>query len=153
MNLIHSNERSTCCSLPFVPTHFWLIIALLTRVCYHMQSVNHGSYGGETKPLINETSGDSRRYRYHVLQNTSARYSWKKFSPKKTRPLEFISWLIRGVSSQVSLSEDDIDENFRKLAQMLMLLREYEARFGLPEDGDAKDQQWVLRELCCHLYA
>ncbi len=104
----------------------------------------------ETKPL-NEKSSFGRRY--HVIQNAPAKYSWKKFSPKKTRPLEFLHWLARGFSNQVTLSNEDVDENFRKLARMLLLLREYEARFGLPEEGDAKDQQWVLRELCCHLYA
>lgn len=105
---------------------------------------------GETKPL-NEKSTIGRRY--HVVQNAHVGYSWKKFSPNKAKPLEFLHWLVRGFSNQVTLSDDDLDENFRKLARMLLLLREYEARFGLPEQGGAKDQQWVLRELCCHLYA
>jgi uncharacterized membrane protein YjjP (DUF1212 family) len=92
--------------------------------------------------------------RYRVLNDTPARYSWRKFSPNKNKhPLEFLGWLVRGFSNGVTLSDSEVEENFRKLARMLLLLREYEARFGLPENGGSKDQHYVLQELCCQLYA
>jgi uncharacterized membrane protein YjjP (DUF1212 family) len=36
---------------------------------------------------------------------------------------------------------------------MLLLLKEYESRFGMPDGGGPKDQQFVLTELCARLYA
>jgi uncharacterized membrane protein YjjP (DUF1212 family) len=70
-----------------------------------------------------------------------------------TNPLEFLNWLVRGFSHQAELSSSEVEENFGKLARMLLLLREYEERFGLPEMGGSKDQQFVLQELCYNLYA
>jgi uncharacterized membrane protein YjjP (DUF1212 family) len=84
-------------------------------------------------------------------ESPAPRYDWRTFSPDGV--VAFLPWLVRGFSSAAQLSDEEVEENFRSLARMLMLLREYEARFGMPEVGGAKDQQWVLQELCIQLYA
>ena len=44
-------------------------------------------------------------------------------------------------------SDDEVQDNLNSLARMLSLLREYQERFGMPEVGGGKDQEYILREV------
>jgi len=49
--------------------------------------------------------------------------------------------------------EDEFVANLESLAQLLLYLREYLEKYGMPEKGGGKDQEYVLREVCKDLYA
>ena len=91
--------------------------------------------------------------RFSVIRDSRPKYHWKRFAPTSDGACSFFSWLVRGFSPQAELSDEEVHERFCKLARTLMLLREYETRFGMPEVGGPRDQQWVLKELCKQLYS
>jgi len=80
-------------------------------------------------------------------------YDWREHW-KGGNIFRFIRWLSTGaVAAEVSKqSDDEIQEQLCNLARMLLLLREYQDRFGLPEQGGPKDQEYVLREVVKDLY-
>lgn len=79
-------------------------------------------------------------------------YQWQKHAPKGV--LKFLKWLVTGFSHGVALApEDDSKEKMSNLARTLTLLRMYEAKWGMPNGGSKKEQEWVLEELCKRLYA
>ena len=52
-------------------------------------------------------------------------------------------------------TDDEVQESVNSLAHLLMLLREYHERFGMPAQGGPKDQEYVLREVAkdlCSLF-
>jgi len=69
--------------------------------------------------------------------------------------LAFFRWLLNGYSPimEVEQTDEEIQGNLTSLARMLVLLREYLDRFGMPDDGGPKDQEYVLREVTKDLYA
>jgi len=80
-------------------------------------------------------------------------YDWREHW-KGGNIFRFIRWLATGaVAADVNKqSDDEIQEQLCDLARMLLLLREYHDRFGLPEQGGPKDQEYVLREVAKDLY-
>ena len=62
--------------------------------------------------------------------------------------------LIRGVDeAKAAQTDEDIRQNLRSLARLLVLLREYYDRYGMPQAGGPKDQEYVLKEVIKDLYA
>lgn len=49
-------------------------------------------------------------------------------------------------------TDEKLQSNLKSLAQMLLLLREYKSRYGIPEHGGPRDQEFVLREINKDLY-
>lgn len=102
------------------------------------------------------------------LEDSPPAYDYRKHIPRGTRnPIQFARWLATGAVAASSpddeeggttaapsgLSTSEVDENTRRAARMLSLLREYQRRFGLPDGGGPADEQWVLVELCRGLYS
>ena len=56
-------------------------------------------------------------------------------------------------SDVLQAQEEAVKQDFRELARMLTLLREYQTRFGMPNNGGAGTVALVLQELCKRLYA
>lgn len=121
------------------------------------QSINMGelehvlSYSSSSDQVLDDDDDDL----YHgssIIRDERRAYPWKKFIPS-LNPVRFCSWLMKGFSPDSELSKSEVDNNIVKTARMLSLLREYEERFGIPERGGAKEQLWVLTELCTRLYA
>ena len=77
-------------------------------------------------------------------------YNWKEFAPEGC--WDFFRWLAVGASPKTSQTDEQLQLNLACLARLLMLLREYEERFGMPEQGGPRDQEDVLREVCKDLY-
>lgn len=57
-----------------------------------------------------------------------------------------------GIAEQKQ-SDEALQSNTKSLARMLLLLRNYESRFGIPDRGGPKDQQLVLKAINKELYA
>ena len=77
----------------------------------------------------------------------SCHYDWREFW-KGGGVLKFCRWLATGMAPEnYKQSDDEIQENLNSLARMLSLLREYQERFGMPDIGGGKDQEYVLREV------
>lgn len=79
-------------------------------------------------------------------------YDWHEFW-KGGNWWRFVRWLATGIADGAKQSDEEIQENLDSLARMLHLLREYYDRFGMPEQGGPKDQEYVLREVAKDLYA
>jgi len=74
-------------------------------------------------------------------------YDWREFW-KGGGFLKFCRWLATGAAPEnYKQSDDEVQENLNSLARMLSLLREYQERFGMPEVGGGKDQEYILREV------
>ena len=102
-----------------------------------------------------------------VLRSLTAshrRYQWRKFAPSwKQGPAKFLGWLITGHHSKASINtpltitdNDDeeegegsatasIKEKINNLARTLYLLREYEAKFGMPSEGARRNRRGCWR--------
>lgn len=82
----------------------------------------------------------------------SCHYDWREFW-KGGGVSQFIRWLATGMTPEnYKMTDDEVQENLNSLARMLSLLREYHERFGMPEVGGYKDQEYVLREVTKDLY-
>lgn len=80
-------------------------------------------------------------------------YNWRTFWTGGS-PLAFLRWLRAGYDEHSSKqSDDEMRHNLRKLARLILLLREYYETYGMPEDGGPKDQEFVLREVTKDLYS
>ena len=79
-------------------------------------------------------------------------YDWTEFAPSRKNPLKFIKWLMEGGAAQKQ-TDEALQKNLCSVARLLFLLREYQDRFGMPEMGGPKDQEFVLQEVCTDLYA
>lgn len=80
-------------------------------------------------------------------------YDWKLYSPSDGGVLHFVRWLMVGGSAYAKQSDHVLQANLESLARCLLLLREYESRFGIPEKGGVRDQEYVIREVYKDLYA
>jgi hypothetical protein len=78
-------------------------------------------------------------------------YDWRE-DWKGGGILKFMRWLATGAGGSSKQNDDEIQENLNSLARLLSLLREYHDRFGMPEKGGPKDQEYVLREVTRDLY-
>ena len=87
-----------------------------------------------------------------IIRDARKGYNWWKFVPSSLNPKVLCTWLMTGFSSQTELPDEVVERNTTKLARMLMLLREYEENYGIPEIGGTREQLWVLTELCTRLY-
>lgn len=67
--------------------------------------------------------------------------------------LRFTRWLATGIAVGLKQTDDEIQESINSLARLLMLLREYHERFGMPDQGGPKDQEYVLRQVAKDLCA
>ena len=107
----------------------------------------------EVGQQANESTDTNGSHRASALLDARPAYDYRKFSPTGCGVADFAKWLVGGVAPNgARLSDDEVRENTRQAARMLSLLREYERRFGMPENGDSADQQWVLTELARGLY-
>ena len=90
---------------------------------------------------------------FSSLSESHHEYNWRMFAPKQGVG-KFLKWLITGHAiSPPALSEQEAKEKIDNLARALSLLRDYEAKFGMPNGGSKKEQEWVLEELCKGLYS
>jgi len=79
-------------------------------------------------------------------------YQWRMFAPKGVG--KFLKWLITGHAiAPPPNTEQESKDKIDNLARTLSLLRDYEAKFGMPNGGSKKEQEWVLEELCKKLFA
>jgi uncharacterized membrane protein YjjP (DUF1212 family) len=80
-------------------------------------------------------------------------YNWKEFLPKKQGKLKMIRWFITGSSMHVTQSEEKMRQNLRSLARLLILLRQYEDTYGIPDFAGPQVQRDVLETITKDLYA
>jgi len=80
-------------------------------------------------------------------------YNWQTYRPDDDSWLHFVRWVIAGEARYVHVSDAALFESLSSLARCLVLLRSYQTRFGMPENGDLRDQEYVLRECVKDLYA
>jgi uncharacterized membrane protein YjjP (DUF1212 family) len=89
-------------------------------------------------------------------------HSSKNSALVTSKPKAMIRWS-EGIVSSLSKSslfgldppkqtDEALQSNLKSLARMLLLLREYKSRFGIPEQGGPRDQEFVLREINKDLY-
>lgn len=101
----------------------------------------------QTLLMMSKLRSQRNLYSQHDL------YDWTEFAPApKQHPLKFIKWLVEGVSSKRE-SDEALQHNLSGVARLLVLLREYQDRFGMPEVGSPRDQEFVLQDICIDLYA
>eukprot|EP00529_Nitzschia_sp_RCC80_P017883 CAMPEP_0113477524 /NCGR_PEP_ID=MMETSP0014_2-20120614/20253_1 /TAXON_ID=2857 /ORGANISM="Nitzschia sp." /LENGTH=833 /DNA_ID=CAMNT_0000370623 /DNA_START=29 /DNA_END=2531 /DNA_ORIENTATION=+ /assembly_acc=CAM_ASM_000159 len=108
-----------------------------------------------------ETVGESTRAALNQLEEAveeayagyeeRRHYNWKEFW-KGGNCKDFLQWIVTGQPS-AEQSTDEIQENLNSLARMIVLLNEYRDLYGVPKQGGARDQMYVLREVMRDLYA
>lgn len=90
----------------------------------------------QTLLMMSKLRSQRNLYSQHDL------YDWTEFAPApKQHPLKFIKWLVEGVSSKRE-SDEALQHNLSGVARLLVLLREYQDRFGMPEVG--RDRKSVV---------
>ena len=100
---------------------------------------------------IEETIGEQIETAREHFHETS-HYDWRDFWNWEAGGVgAFLRWIATGATPTVQ-DDDAIQENLNSLARLLSLLREYYERFGLPEKGGPRDQEYVLREVTKDLY-
>lgn len=118
-------------------------------------NMEEGTFGSEINISATATprrpQGLQRQNGARNITKTKA-YSWKKFLRAKTLS-DVFHWLINGFSPDVKQSEEEMLEDLNNTALLLTLLREYYNRFGMPDEGGPKDQEFVLREVTKDLYS
>ena len=117
--------------------------------------MEEGSFGGENNTPATSISrrpqGLQRQAGVRNISKAKA-YSWKKFLRTKTLA-DVFHWLVDGFSPDAKQSEEEMLEDLNNTALLLTLLREYYDRFGMPDEGGPKDQEFVLREVTKDLYS
>ncbi|CAB9501987.1 pheromone-regulated membrane protein [Seminavis robusta] len=86
-----------------------------------------------------------------ALERTKRHYEWKEFLPKGGL-IRRMRWLITGASPFTKESDEHMRGSLASLARMVILLREYERRFGVPTDGDLQVQRQVVSGITQNLY-
>ena len=115
------------------------------------ESSNHD----DKSARVNETTYLGDNHRASVIRDSRPAYDYRHYLPTSRNVADLAQWLVSGFvpdGKATKLSEVEVEEGTRQAARMLSLLREYERRFGMPEAGDSRDQQYVLTELCRGLY-
>lgn len=107
---------------------------------------------GEKKERLR--SAPPKLIRQDGVRNVTDRvhYRWAKFLRAHTIN-DVFHWMVYGFSPNLKKSDEEVMEDLTKLARLLRMLRDYYQRFGLPEEGGPKDQEYVLREVTRALYA
>ena len=128
----------------------------LSKMSYKISTV-YEEVDEEAGQQDNESTYIGNNPRASILLDARPAYNYRKFIPSGRGSVsgvaDSIKWLVGGVAPNgARLSEVEVEENTRQAARMLSLLREYERRFGMPEAGGARDEQWVLTELARGLY-
>jgi hypothetical protein len=67
--------------------------------------------------------------------------------------VRFFRWMVVGGCKFAKQSDKEMNLKHRELARCLIFLREYKQRFGMPEDGGPRDQEFVMRNVLQDLYA
>ena len=94
-----------------------------------------------------------RRPRKSIVRSIKD-FEWRKFW-KGGSVLHLFRWLLCWTTSTPDelMSDEKFQYSISSVARMLILLRDYQARFGMPENtGGPKDQEFVLREVTRDLY-
>ena len=79
-------------------------------------------------------------------------YNWREFQPSGRGFVNKIRWLVSGDSSFVYQSDEKMSKNLASLARMLILLRQYEDNYGMPETGGLEVQKNTISEITGELY-
>ena len=107
-------------------------------------SATRGSRGDRT------ASGHHADGVFSSLAESHQDYQWRQYAPKGA--VKFLHWLVTG-HSEAAPSDQENEGKIRNLARTIGLLREYQARLGMPDGGSRKEQEWVLKELCKRLFS
>lgn len=103
----------------------------------------------EITPLF-ETDEDAENIEFV----TARQYDWQEFRPKGVGLLQNLRWLVTGTSYvKKKETSEEMQQNLASLARMLILLREYEKRYGVPEFGGTQTQRKLLADLIRDCYA
>lgn len=86
-------------------------------------------------------------------RKNKAGYNWRTYRPDDNSWVHFLRWFVAGESRYAHVSDAALYQALSGLARCLVLLRSYQERFGMPENGDIRDQEYVLRECVKDLYA
>ena len=113
-------------------------------------------YGGEEQPEVEDICRSSS-----ISSDLSdlPRYNWRDYAPKLRSDsdhaihcIPLVRWCIAGGASYAPQSDQLIRKNLSGLAKCLVLLRQYQMRYGTPYRGGPKDQEVVLREVYTGLF-
>jgi uncharacterized membrane protein YjjP (DUF1212 family) len=112
--------------------------------------------GVHTKMSSDESDNEENGVSQDDYEDTRSRvhkyYDWKLYSPSDGHLLHFLRWIMVGGAAYAKQSDEVLQENLKSLARCLLLLREYESRFGVPVKGGLRDQEYVIREVYKALY-
>jgi hypothetical protein len=79
-------------------------------------------------------------------------YDWREYTPDNKTCGNLLRWFVLG-SAQTPQSDEHFHAALAKLAQCITLLRKYLMKYGMPERGGPRDQEFVLRNVVIDLYA
>jgi uncharacterized membrane protein YjjB (DUF3815 family) len=104
---------------------------------------------------LKEPSTNKQQYKWKELLPTKKSSSDSRINDEKEEFLimKVVRWLTTGTSpyDQPS-SEETVQANLASLARMLLLLREYETKIGIPHFGGPERQRQVLSDIATNLY-
>ena len=81
-------------------------------------------------------------------------YRWQDFIPRGVGILPKLRWFVSGNSANYpSETTLELQQKLQSLARLLVLLREYNSVYGVPEFGGLQDQRQVLASMIHDLYS
>jgi len=100
---------------------------------------------GDAASILSSSRSDSMREYF---------YNWRLFFPATGNPRHWFRWLMVGGGAFAKPQSDaSLNYSLAGLARCLILMRQYLEHYGLPRQGGARDQEYVLREVIRDLYA
>ena len=79
-------------------------------------------------------------------------YDWHEFLPRNVTALKVLQWIMTGSSMRARTHAQRLDK-LNGLARLLLLLRAYQAKYGVPTQGGPTVQRHVLAQITSELYA
>jgi hypothetical protein len=111
-------------------------------------------------PILAETEDSSGRNETETTEDlfpaelARPQYRWQDFIPRGVGLLPKLRWFVSGNSANYpSETTSELRQKLQSLARLLVLLREYNAVYGVPEFGGLQDQRQVLSSMIQDLYA
>jgi uncharacterized membrane protein YjjP (DUF1212 family) len=103
----------------------------------------------ETSPLFETNEEDE-----NIEFVTEKQYNWQEFRPKGVGLFQNLRWLVTGTSFvKKKESSEEMQQNLASLARMLILLREYKKRYGVPTFGGPLVQRKLVADIIRDCYA
>lgn len=86
-------------------------------------------------------------------RTTLRQYNWREFLPRNASFAKWAQWFVTGTLPSIQTTDAKLQRDLASLARTLLLLRAYEAQYGIPTTmGGSEIQRQVLADVIRDLY-